>query len=209
VDDLRPDERSEAEGIAATSVPRTLLDLATKGPARRLESAVERAERLGLLDLIAVDSVLENRQGHPGRRRLIAALELYRAPGFTRSRAELAFLKLVEEAGLPRPATNFFVAGYEVDAFWQELAFAVEIDGWSTHGDRRSFESDRVRQEDLKLAGIEMTRVTATRIEREPAQVAQRLRILLDNRATQQAAGTTLSPHTGDNVAGTSRALGR
>jgi very-short-patch-repair endonuclease len=102
-----------------------------------------------------------------------------------------------------------FVAGYEIDAFWEELALAVEIDGWSTHGNRRSFESDRVRQEDLKLAGIEMIRVTATRIEREPAQLAQRLRILLDNRAIQQAAEATLSPHIGDNVGDASSGLRR
>jgi very-short-patch-repair endonuclease len=75
---------------------------------------------------------------------------------------------------------NLFIEGYELDAYWREARFAVEIDTYDYHGGHSEFEHDRIRQEDLKLAGIEMTRITGVRLAREPATVARRLRQLLD-----------------------------
>jgi very-short-patch-repair endonuclease len=88
----------------------------------------------------------------------------------------------VREAGLPRPATGFNECGYELDVYWPEERFAVELDVFETHGTRGAFERDRLRQEDLKLAGIEMTRVTGRRLEREPRQVVERVARLLEQR---------------------------
>ena len=48
-----------------------------------------------------------------------------------------------------------------------------------------AFERDPLRIENLKLAGIDAIRITARRIERDPDQVAKRLRALLERR--QQA----------------------
>jgi hypothetical protein len=45
--------------------------------------------------------------------------------------------------------------------------FAVELDTFETHGGREAFERDRKRQEDLKLAGVEMTPITAHRLNCE------------------------------------------
>jgi flavin-binding protein dodecin len=63
---------------------------------------------------------------------------------------------------------NFNVDGYELDAYWPDLRFAVELDVFATHGTRAAFERDRRRQEDLKLTGVEMIRLTGPRLEREP-----------------------------------------
>ncbi len=101
--------------------------------------------------------------------RLRRALALYQPdPTFTRSRFEQRFRRLVTHAGLRAPSMNFNVAGYELDAYWPELRFAVELDLFETHGTRAAFERDRLRQEELKLLGIEMIRVTAPRLQREP-----------------------------------------
>jgi very-short-patch-repair endonuclease/predicted transcriptional regulator of viral defense system len=179
-------DRVEVDGIPATTLPRTLLDLAVSGPARNLEHAIERAERHDLLDLDEIDGMLRRRQRRvAGSRRLLDALEIYRDPGFTRSRAELLFLDVVRRAGLPRPSTNVFVAGYELDAYWEMERFAVEVDGWDTHKTRAAFEADPVRQEDLKLAGIDSIRLTARRIERKPQAVGRRLSELLSQRRKQ------------------------
>lgn len=97
----------------------------------------------------------------------------------TRSGVERRFLDLVLAAGLPRPSTNFAVLGFELDAYWPEERFAVELDAFETHGTRAAFERDRLRQEDLKLAGIEMTRVTAARLWSEPDRVIERIGRLL------------------------------
>jgi very-short-patch-repair endonuclease len=112
--------------------------------------------------------MLRRRHGERGTGRLRRALRIYRDPAYSRSRTELLFLDLVKKAKLPRPATNTFVAGHEIDAYWEAERFAVEVDGWDTHRTRKAFESDPLRQEDLKLAGIDSIRITARRIEREP-----------------------------------------
>ncbi len=185
---LAPEDGAEEEGIRATTVAQTLLDLAASGPAWRLRNAVDRAKRLGRLDLIALDSQLERRAGDPGTRRLHDALEIYRDPAFDRARSELLFLDLVKKAGLAQPAMNTFVEGYEIDAYWETERFAVEVDGWDSHRTRRAFEADPLRQEDLKLASIDSVRITARRIEREPRKVAERLGQLLERRRRDLAA---------------------
>ena len=175
-------ERGALEGIPVTSLPRTLLDLASASSAYRLRQAIEKAKRLGLLDIDDIDSMLRRRSSPAGSKRLLEMLAIYRDPAFTRSRAELLFLELVRTAGLPRPATNTFVAGHEVDAYWARERFVVEVDGWDTHRTRAAFEADPVRQEELKLVGIDSIRLTARRIEREPREVGKRLAVLLARR---------------------------
>jgi hypothetical protein len=130
----------------------------------------------------AVDSLLRRCGRHTGRRRLFAALNLYRDPAFTRSRPERLVLDLILKAGLPRPATNVWVEGFELDMYWEHERFAVELDGYEFHRSRASFESDRRRQEELKLAGIEMVRFTARRIADQPEEVMRRLSQLLKAR---------------------------
>jgi very-short-patch-repair endonuclease len=172
---------SRFEGVPVAPVPRTLLDLAAvRGSRRRhLENRIDRAERRGLLDMIEIDAMLARRRGDPGTRKLRYALELHRDPVFNRAKSERLFLNLVKRAGLPRPAIDYFIGGYEVDAYWEQEQFAVEVDGWETHRTRRAFELDRIRQEDLKLSGIDSIRLAARRIEREPKAVGERLRRLL------------------------------
>jgi hypothetical protein len=182
---LTPEEWGWLERVRVTSLPRTLLDLAATSPAKRLEHAIERAERLGRLDLIAIDALILRRHGGRGTKRLLAALDLYRDPAFDRARSELLFLDLIKKAGLPRPALNLFIAGHEIDAYWEAERFAVEVDGWDTHRTRKAFESDPLRQEDLKLAGVDSIRFTARRIEREPRLVGQRLERLLAQRRNE------------------------
>lgn len=179
---LVAEDRATCDGISVTAVPRTLLDLAVSVRGLRLERSLERSEELELFDLPQVESLLGRTVGHPGHGRLRRAIALYRDPGFTRSGLERQFLDLIREAGLPRPSTGFNVSGYELDVYWPRQRFAVELDTYSTHGGHAAFESDRLRQENLKLAGVEMTRVTGHRLEREPQRVMKRVARLLRQR---------------------------
>ena len=172
---LRAEDLALCERIPTTSVARTLLDLAAVLRGRQLERALRRAEELRVFDLRAVERLLPHVSGHAGAGRLRRAMGIYRDPAFVRSDLEGDFLARVLDAGLPRPATNVFVAGFELDAYWERERFAVELDTYRFHGGRLSFEEDRLRQEDLKLAGIEMVRITGARFEREPAEVLRRL----------------------------------
>lgn len=179
---LRPEDRGLEQMIPVTAVPRTLLDAAATGPFVRLQRMLERSEERRLFDLGPVESLLDRTRGHPGWGRLRRAIALYEPPPFTRSQFERRFFEAVVRAGLPRPATNFVEAGFELGVYWPEHRFAVELDVYATHGTHGAFERDRLRQEDLKLAGVELTRVTDVRFHREPRAVLSRVSRLLERR---------------------------
>jgi hypothetical protein len=179
---LADQDRAICEQIPVTSVARTLLDLAAGTRLTRLQRIIERSEELKLFDLAPVDAVLARNAGHHGASRLRRAIELYRPPTFTRSDLERRFLALVRDAELPRPSTGFNELGFELDVYWPKQRFAVELDTFETHGTRAAFERDRLRQEELKLVGIEMIRVTGNRLDREPTQVIERVSRLLQRR---------------------------
>ncbi len=183
---LALEDRGEREGVPVTSVARTLLDLAIRATPLRLERLLERAEELELLDLHQVEDVLDRAGGHRGRGRLRRALALYQPdPSFTRSRFEKQFRRLVIRAGIPAPSMNFNAHGFELDAYWPEYRFAVELDLFETHGTRAAFERDRLRQEELKLLGIESIRVTKPRLDRELEVVMRNLATLLERRGSE------------------------
>jgi very-short-patch-repair endonuclease len=79
---------------------------------------------------------------------------------------------------------NCFVEGYELDAWWADQRFGVELDVYGTHGSRLSFEEDRERDDELLLAGIETTRITGARLNREPKEVVESVRKHLARRAS-------------------------
>ncbi|HEY7256139.1 MAG TPA: hypothetical protein VH476_05595 [Solirubrobacterales bacterium] len=176
---LEPEDRALVERIPVTAVPRTLLDLAASIRRDQLGRCLERAEELELFDLGPVESLLARTVGHHGHGRLRRALHLYREPWFTRSELERRVLQLIREGGVDPPATGFNVAGHELDLYWPESRVAVEIDTFETHGTRAAFERDRRRDLELRAAGVEVGRITGPRIEREPQEVLDQIRLLL------------------------------
>jgi very-short-patch-repair endonuclease len=176
---LAAEDRFVLDRIPVTALPRTLLDFAATSPRHRLEHALDISEQRGLFDLRPVEAVLARNAGHAGAGRLRGALGIYRPPNVLRSKLEGRFLEGIRRAGLPMPSTNVNVGGYELDVYWQQERFVVELDVYETHGTRAAFENDRLRQEDLLLLGIEMTRVTGPRFDREPQTVIERVARLL------------------------------
>jgi hypothetical protein len=180
-------DRTLIEKIPVSAVPRLLLDLAAYVKPKSLDRLIERSEDRGLFDLRAVEELLSRTVGHHGHGRLRQAIALYKPSSFTRSELERRFLDLCLEAGLPQPRMNYVEQGFELDCYWPEFHFAVELDVFETHGTRAAFERDRKRQEDLLLAGITMTRVTGPRLEREPEAVIARVARLLEQRGAATA----------------------
>ncbi|HKG37304.1 MAG TPA: DUF559 domain-containing protein [Solirubrobacterales bacterium] len=175
---LTDEDHALVDAVPVTSVARTLLDLASAAPAR-LDRALEQAERLGLFDRLAVESLLDRCGRHPGAGRLRRGLAFYLPLPFTRSELERRFLRLVDDAGLPPPAANTVLAGHEVDMLWADRRLVIELDGFEHHRTRAAFERDRRRDEDLKLAGFDVVRLTARRVAHDPVGVGQRLAELL------------------------------
>jgi very-short-patch-repair endonuclease len=186
---LVPEEHGKFGQIPITALPRTLLDLAATASPRATWNAVDRAERRDVLDLTEIDAMLRRRRGHRGAERLRKALTIYREPGFYRARSERLFRRLVKKAGLRAPVLNIWVDKFEIDAYWEEERFAVEIDGWEAHRTRRAFENDRLRREEMKLAGIDVISISARRIETHPTEVGRHLKLLLKRRRQELGLG--------------------
>ena len=171
------------EGIAITTVPRTLLDLAATVPAHRLERALAQAERLRLYDHRAIEDLIVRANGHRGRTPLAQATAA--EPRFTRSELEAWFLNLVRDDDLPEPLVNFALTApdhprIEVDFYWPTHRLIVELDGWETHRTRAAFEQDRRRDAALQAAGCSVLRFTR---REPPATIKRRLRAMLTSTA--------------------------
>jgi very-short-patch-repair endonuclease len=181
--DLPADEVTTTDGIPVTTVPRTLLDLAAIVPAHHLRRALERAEQLELLDARAIRAVLAAHPRRPGSPALTALLVdvAQHDITLTRSDVEAALLQLCLDHGLPRPRVNRHQDGVEVDFRWPEQRLLVEVDGWTSHGTRARFASDRARDRAALRAGWRTARFTATEVQRRPTAVATELSTLLGN----------------------------
>jgi len=173
-------DRTLVEGVPVTSVARTFLDLAWELTGDQLARALARAEDLELLDLDELHRVIERNRGHHGAKRLRYALSIYEPPAFTRSEFERRFVAHLVRSGLPRPATGWNEIGHELDVYWPELRFGVELDAYETHGTRDAFERDHDRDLDFALAGIETIRISERQFRREPDHLAVRVATLLD-----------------------------
>jgi very-short-patch-repair endonuclease len=185
---LRDEDVAETERLPVTAVPRTLLDYAAEAKPVRLVRAIDKADRMELLDLAAIDRMVDEVRGHRGRAALLSAMTVHREKGFTRSGGEKRLLAALAEAGVRRPLVNNFIEGYELDFYWERERLAVELDSWEHHRGRRSFEQDRQRQEELAMAGIETIRITGARLKREPRKVAMRIASHLSRRQGDLAA---------------------
>ena len=187
------DEVTVREGIPVTSVDRTLIDLAGVLPPHRLVRSVHQAEILGLFDLHSLTSLMERHRGRRGiaRLRLVLAELALTGARVTRSELEDRFLAFLDRAGLTGPETNVPVrAGgrwFEVDCLWRDAGVIVELDGYSVHGNRRAFETDRERLRTLQAAGFGAVAVTWGQITRGADALERDLRELLRRRAVDQS----------------------
>jgi very-short-patch-repair endonuclease len=154
-------DRTVSAAVPVTTIARTLVDLADVLTAERLAKALHQAEILRVFDLEALEQAQQRAGARRGRHRLNRVLAAYQPePHFLRSEAERRLKRLCESHSLPQPQFNVWVAGYELDAYWPDARFALEIDGAATHHTRHAFHADRRRDRVLATAGIQVSRVT-------------------------------------------------
>lgn len=183
---LKAHDVTTVEGIPCTTVARTLVDMGDVTTRREVELAVNEAELLRLFDLTAAEEVLGRAGPRKGAGVLRAVLADLAQPTLTNSRLEEAFLALCRRHRLPSPEVNAWITlddgAVKPDFLWRDQRLAIETDGHSVHSTRQSFESDRLRDQRLALAGYLVLRFTWRQVEREPARVASTVRALLATR---------------------------
>jgi hypothetical protein len=170
-------------GVACTTVARTLVDLAGIVGLPTLRKTVGRGAILKRLDLQAVDLAIH----HAKRRRGLRALELALTPYRTkdgqvpdlRSDFETLILPELLDMGSARPGCNVWLhldgERFLVDFLWEKEMVIVETDGRETHETPEAFQSDRRRDQFLAAAGYRVFRITWSQIHSERAAVLDRV----------------------------------
>lgn len=177
------------DGIATTSLPRTVLDLARTTGDGRLLRVIEWARRTQGVEWSDLVQVLAHhaRCGRPGitRLRRVLLANMDRAE-VTDSDFELFFLGLLRERSLPEPRLHHrvfdgarFVA--EVDLAYPELKIAIELDG-RVHLEHEVRERDLPRQNDLVLLGWTVLRFSWERFRARPDAVIAEVRAAIHAR---------------------------
>jgi very-short-patch-repair endonuclease len=170
-------ERTQVNGLAITSIERTLVDIAAEVSQDRLEQALIRADRSGQLDWAALR---RSARGKPNTRKLHAVIAAFDplAPQANEG-IERTFLRLIRKARLPKPEVNVWIHNHEVDFLWRERRLIVELDSREFHLTPTAFENDRRRDIALQALGYTVLRITHRRLNEEPAAVIRELRYFL------------------------------
>jgi len=141
------------------------------------ENAIDSAIRLRLVSeqRLRTRVVAQHSRGLDGGRQLLDAL----VDTGGESRLEQWFLRLVRQAGLPRPMLQRVYRDgtrtiARVDALFPG-GLVVEVAGHSTHSSRRHRQSDAQRQTELTLRGLRWITFTYTDVRDRPEWVIARL----------------------------------
>jgi very-short-patch-repair endonuclease len=159
--------------IPVTEPLPTLVDLAAHLDLEELTKTLNEADRLGLVSHDELASLVESLPRRRGIRKLRILLGAYSR---TDSNLERRFLRIVDRAGLPRPATQAEVEAFRVDFFWPQLRLVVETDGLTYHRTPAQQAIDRKRDQVLVAAGFICLRFTNVQVRLEPDAVVETLR---------------------------------
>jgi very-short-patch-repair endonuclease len=172
-----PPDATTWRGIPTTTVPRTLVDLASLLPLNALARACHEAGVIHDTTPRQVDRVLAQRPNAHGAGNLRKIL--HGDVHVTLSKLERRFLDRLREAGLPLPTTNRPAGGRRVDCRWPELRLTVELDGYRYHRSRYAWELDRRREREARARGDEFRRYTHDDVLESPGYMFAELRGLL------------------------------
>jgi very-short-patch-repair endonuclease len=173
-------------GIPLTSPARACLDLAATFDDFELEAALATAFRRNTVRPSQIADVIARNPHAKGVGRLRSLLDDAARPHDTRSDYERRLLALIRTAELPMPVTNAYVGEHMVDMLWPDLKLVVEFDSWGFHGDRRSFEKDRLRDQVLSISGHHVMRVTARQMDHTPTALVARIAAIITARRLSQ-----------------------
>ena len=169
--------RTTHRGIPITTVPRTLVDLASHLSLDALARACHEAGVKYETTPEQVEAVLAKRRRTRGAAKLRAVTS-----GDVQallSELERSFQRRLKEAGLPLPQTNRPAHGRRVDCRWPDRRLTVELDSYRYHRSRHAWEQDRRREREARARGDEFRRYTYGDVVESPRLMLAELRGLL------------------------------
>ena len=186
--DLHPDHIIRPGPLPITTPVRTLVDLGQVEPWFVVRDLLEHlvAKRVTTIGAAHAALLLHSKRGRSGcggLRRVLEQRALLDRP--TESTLEAAFAELCQLFGLPIPHYQHpvTVGGTDrrIDFAYPELMLALEVDGFEFHATAEGFAADRVRGNDLALAGWTVLHFTWHQVVHRPGHVASILRQALRN----------------------------
>jgi hypothetical protein len=181
----------EVDGIAVTTVARTLFDLAGTVHPLRTGRVLDTCLNQDKVTVAAVWDVVGDlaKRGRAGAA-LLRELLLARGEGevVPASELEALLMRVLVGAGLPRPEREVHVGDADgwvgrVDFAYRDARLLIEADSRLHHSSLTDFEADRARDNRLIAAGWRLLRVTWTMLTEEPERFARLVRTALDHAA--------------------------
>ena len=168
------------EGRPITSAARTIIDLAAQGvDERRLDRAIDSAVREGWTSVAFLARRLDALRG--SGRHGVALIEHHLPDSGGHSALERHFLRLVREAGLPRPTCQRvfrrdgrFIA--RSDFAFPGTDVVIEVTGRQGHSTPLDRQKDAQRRNELLDIGIRAYEYTWEDVTRRPEYVVRTLR---------------------------------
>lgn len=196
---LAPRDLVRIDGLMATSLDRTLIDLGAVVSAQVVEQSLEYSLKCGLTTIPKVrartsELLVPGRPGPGVLRRILDARDPASAP--IESILELKLLRVIRAADLPLPQAQYklfdgkrFIG--RLDFAYPDLGIAIECDGYGFHSGTDSFQRDRDRANWLTSNGWLVLRFTWDDVKKKPRQVANQVARVLEiaNRRDQPRPG--------------------
>lgn len=170
-------------GVLATSVPRTMFDLARQLPrlkALQILDSLARATGGSAKDALSLADRSRGLRGVVRARELLSLVD-----GGSESPQETKTRLLLIDAGLPRPTTQIRVTDASGRVFarcdmgWPEWKVVVEYDGVQHWTSEKQRTWDIERYERLERAGWLVVRVNSEQLRARPGEVVERVRLKL------------------------------
>lgn len=164
-------------GIPTLTVPATLVDIAARLAIEDLARACHEAGvRYGTTPR-HVEAVLRRRRNSKGAANL--RLVMSGDEKVALSRLESSFLALLRRENLPLPETNRPASGKRVDCRWPEHALTVELDSFTFHNSRHTWQQGHIRERQAYARGDAFRRYTWADVTETPAPMLAELEALL------------------------------
>jgi hypothetical protein len=151
--------RSEVQtrrGLRISSVPRALVDRASKEKPEELLRLIEEGVRKGVLNFASMEEALERHARRPGIAKLKDVYGRYRPGPDRKSGLERSFDGYAAtDPRIPPFDKNVHVGPYEFDCHWPEHRVVLELDGRSYH--RALEDRDRDNAKDIWVQTHQMS----------------------------------------------------
>jgi hypothetical protein len=157
-----PGEVRRRDGLLVASVPRLLVELSPLTTQRHLERLITEAVRHRCFELGDVEATLARHRGQPGTATLRRALQGY-LPPVASGWEEDFYAWLMRDPRVPEPERDARLHGWEVDLYWPEQRFVIELDGAAWHASVFDMGKDRRKDTQLQLHGIRVMRIDEQR----------------------------------------------